>query len=266
MRNCPNCGKELPDSAAFCPWCETVLAEKQQAAPPKAGHRKTWAAVLCVLAVLALIQWLPGVLKGQQAEETAAADEAGGESDIPVVAMESSVFMINNSVEEYTLKSNIRVVSEGDFAGCVRLRAIYVEEGNPSFTSIDGVLYTKDERVLVRYPIGKQGPYVVPEGTKMLYNFSFTDCGSVPYIIVTEGVEKIGVNVFHNTGARAIYLPLSLQEIGDESFIYNEYLTDIYYAGTEEQWKQIPVGSWNDDLQTVTMHYNAKPEDAVVEE
>ena len=264
MRTCPNCGKELPDSAHFCPWCETVLAEKQQAEAPKVTHRKAWGAVLCVLAVLALLFWLPKALAGQPAEEQAAEpSEAAEEYNIPVAPMESKVYVINTSLEEYTVASHIRVVSEGDFAGCINLRAINVAEDNPVFTNIDGVLYTKDERVLIRYPIGKKGPYVVPEGTKILYNFSFTDCFHVPYIIVTEGVEQIAVNVFHNCSAKAIYLPTTLQSIGDESFIYNPYLTDLYYGGTEKQWAQIPVGDWNDDLQTVTMHYDAAPEDVL---
>ena len=35
MAQCIHCGGELPEGAAFCPHCETILTEKAAAKPPR---------------------------------------------------------------------------------------------------------------------------------------------------------------------------------------------------------------------------------------
>lgn len=51
-----------------------------------------------------------------------------------------------------------------------KLQAINVAEGNPYYKSVDGVLFTIDEKKLLYYPAGKNygGRYAIPEGTEEL--------------------------------------------------------------------------------------------------
>lgn len=48
---CKNCGAELPEGAAFCPHCETILVEKRRPREPHLWRRKA----LAMLAALALL-------------------------------------------------------------------------------------------------------------------------------------------------------------------------------------------------------------------
>ncbi len=41
MKQCVNCGRELPDDASFCPWCETEQQEPRQALTPRVWRRRT---------------------------------------------------------------------------------------------------------------------------------------------------------------------------------------------------------------------------------
>ncbi|MBP3555585.1 MAG: leucine-rich repeat protein [Clostridia bacterium] len=55
---------------------------------------------------------------------------------------------------------------------------------------------------------------------------------------------------------KAIYIPKTLKFIGKFSFDGCDNLTDVYYEGTEEEWKAISIGDFNDCLTNATIHYN----------
>ena len=53
MKPCVNCGSQLPDEAAFCPFCETEQTPSEAVRPPRVWRRKT--AIICAaLAVIAI--------------------------------------------------------------------------------------------------------------------------------------------------------------------------------------------------------------------
>ena len=81
VKNCINCGRELPEGASFCPYCETSQLEVRTAPVPGIRRRRplyALAAVCCVLIAAAVI--LPKALDGaseapQPRVETASAAE-----------------------------------------------------------------------------------------------------------------------------------------------------------------------------------------------
>src|SRR5688572_21757558 len=52
------------------------------------------------------------------------------------------------------------------FEGCTRLTAISVDPANAFYNSVDGVLFSKDQTKLIRYPAGKVGHYTIPQGVQ----------------------------------------------------------------------------------------------------
>ena len=75
-------------------------------------------------------------------------------------------------------------------------------------------------------------------------------------IVVPEDVTSIGDFSFAEYELQCMYLPLSLERIGQYAFWHCDMLTDIYYAGSEEDWEKIEIGKFNDGLDHVTIHYN----------
>lgn len=51
-----------------------------------------------------------------------------------------------------------------------------------------------------------------------------------------------------------VIIPQSVTSIADDAFPY--YLTDVYYGGSETEWKNILIGNYNGALKQVTIHYN----------
>lgn len=73
------------------------------------------------------------------------------------------------------------------------LSRILVESSNPNFCAIDGVLFTKDKKTLIRYPNCKKGKnFIVPEGVKIqeyafarnrdLLNVTFPNSIEIPHM------------------------------------------------------------------------------------
>ena len=71
------------------------------------------------------------------------------------------------------------------------LKEIIVDENNPYYSSIDGVLYNKDQTVLLICPAGKCGDFVIPCTVKMVESGAFQYCDKLKSIHIPASVEKI---------------------------------------------------------------------------
>ena len=81
-----------------------------------------------------------------------------------VTTIGEGAFM-DSQLTEITLSSTVSSIESNAFLNCAGLTAVYVDEDNPYFTSVDGVLYSKDMTRLIFYPLSKADEtYEVPEG------------------------------------------------------------------------------------------------------
>lgn len=108
------------------------------------------------------------------------------------------------------IPASITTIEIGVFASCSSLTAIDVNEKNLNFKSIDGDLYTIDEKTLSLYAPGKQ-------------NTSFT---------LPTSVEFIGDNAFYRSVLIEFIVPdnSSLIEIGDCAFFNCAFLERVNFG------------------------------------
>lgn len=86
----------------------------------------------------------------------------------------------------------------GDYTGCSKLENIYVEEGNPSYADIDGVLFNlKSERVILEYfPTAKQvQDYEIPAGVTDVKSGAFADNVSIKSITFPLEINYVGYSI-----------------------------------------------------------------------
>ena len=113
-----------------------------------------------------------------------------------------------------------------------------VSEGNPNYSAVDGVLFDKSKKTLIKYPTASEATsYTVPEGVETIGKFAFmnaislTDvklsktttkleegaflsCESLKNVNLDEGLTDIGVAAFSSTGVEKVVIPDSVTSLG----------------------------------------------------
>lgn len=102
-----------------------------------------------------------------------------------------------------SLPSSIKEIEYGAFDNCSSLTDINVDEDNATYCSVNGILYSKDKTSLIRVPIAKQ------EAT------------------INNTTTLICSKAFFKTNVKDIFIPKSVERIGDYSFTSTSNLTKI---------------------------------------
>ena len=80
------------------------------------------------------------------------------------------------------------------------LKNIVVDENNAVYSSVDGVLFSKDKTQLLFYPIKKESnAYSIPNSVMMIGNFAFTGCENLANISVPDNLTYVGHRAFDRT-------------------------------------------------------------------
>lgn len=130
----------------------------------------------------------------------------------------------------------------------ISLLSIEIDEENPSFKTIDGNVYSKDGKTLIRYAIGKaDATLVIPEGVTAIAKKAVNGGNNLTTVILPEGVTTIGESAFERCGGiTKLVLPKSVQTVGKHAFINlvpdkidGNTVHKVYYTGTEEEYKAL---------------------------
>ena len=158
-----------------------------------------------------------------------------------------------------TIPNSVTSIGSYAFSGCNSLVAINVDEGNMYYSSINGVLFNKDKKILLQFPSDKKDTaYTIPDSVKTISEAAFYNCSGLTSITIPNSVTSIGDSAFEDCdGLTSITIPGSVTSIGDYAFYYCTNLKDVYYTGTEEAWKKISIGNNNSYLTKANIHYNS---------
>jgi len=106
------------------------------------------------------------------------------------------------------------------YAGCRNLRIYTVSGKNSLFSALDGVLYSKDKTLLIRFPPKyRNATYIVPETCTAIEKSAFDEAPALTNLVVANSVTNIGKDAFGGvTNKGSIVLPVSLRKT-DKSYI-----------------------------------------------
>jgi hypothetical protein len=94
------------------------------------------------------------------------------------------------------------------FSGCDSLTSINVSKWNSQFASVDGVLFDKAKKTLLRYPRGRQGAYAIPNGVTKIEKHAFRDCRGLTSVTIPNSVTHIEGWAFAGcTGLKSVTIP-----------------------------------------------------------
>lgn len=104
----------------------------------------------------------------------------------------------------------------------------------------------------------------LPDSIMSIDSFAFSDCTSLTSITIPKNVTTIGDSAFRNcTSLSSITIPDSVKSIGRYIFDACNSLKTIFYTGNEEQWNNILICSYNNNLQSATRYYYSETEPAL---
>ncbi len=145
----------------------------------------------------------------------------GGVTEISPYAFYESI------LSSISIPSSVTEIGMLAFFECYNLTSITVDSSSQNYSNDTfGVLFDKDKKTLIHYPIGKtETEYIIPNGVETIDAVAFYFCESLTAITFPQGLNKIGEGAFwYCTGLSDISLPDSVDYIGMDAF----YLTDWY--------------------------------------
>ena len=101
--------------------------------------------------------------------------------------------------------------------------------------------------------------FVIPNNIIEISHCAFEDCSILTNITIGSGTTHIYNSAFSNCERLAsITIPKSVVYIGRGAFRNCSKLKDVYYEGSKEDWKNIEIEWWcNELLRNVNIHYNS---------
>ena len=140
--------------------------------------------------------------------------------------------------------NSVTSIGKGAFCFCTNLTSFSVDETNNYFKSINGVLMSKDETILVAYPPGRiETTYIIPNGVTSIGEGAFYSCDGLTSIKIPNSVISIGVDAFNQcTSLTSIEIPNSVTNIGGFAF-YGCYGLKKVIVSDIAAWCSIKFGS-----------------------
>ena len=175
--------------------------------------------------------------------------------DLVSAPLPDSVVAIGMGAFNWTGLTHMRIpegvtyVDYWTFSNVPNLEAFEVDESNPRYSAMAGVLYNKDRSRVIRCPQARAAidwaPTVreiaeesfancsftnicLPPGLRRLGDSAFIGSRELTSIDIPEGIEELPSGVFmHCSGLRSVRLPDTLESIGMYAFCGCENLTEI---------------------------------------
>lgn len=172
-----------------------------------------------------------------------------------------------SSMTSIFIPSTVTGFYDWELIGCETLRSITVDENNEFFKSIDGNLYTKDGKTLLKYSYRGVTEFTVPYGVTHIGEFAFYSMGNntLEVISLPDTIVSIGGGAFaYCLNLASIEIPSSVTVLNASAFVccnldfivipssvtcikgsfdpcFWDTEWNIYYKGTAAEWELITI-------------------------
>lgn len=108
-----------------------------------------------------------------------------------IVELDLSLFYHCKSLQTLVIPKSIEKITL-IFSDCEILEDIIVDEDNPFFKSVKGVLFNKDCTKLIRFPKGKKlDNYVIPQTVEVIGEYAFDNCVHLNHLEAKSNSLKV---------------------------------------------------------------------------
>ena len=183
----------------------------------------------------------------------------GVDFSLALETIENGAFRECDSLETIWIPASTTSVHYAVFSDCTNLRQIDVDSNNLHYSSANGVLYNKNQTLLIKCPGGYTGgEFIVPDSVTEIEMLAFAACQNISSVIIPNTVTQIQSGTFSECpNLTSIEIPVSVTSIAP-AFYYTP-ISNVYYGGTQEDWEKISGldASGNQTLLSANIHYNS---------
>ncbi|MGN0532425.1 MAG: leucine-rich repeat domain-containing protein [Eubacterium sp.] len=175
-------------------------------------------------------------------------------------------------LKEINISKNIKTIDIWALTNCPLLESINVDENNPYFCSVDGVLYNKDKTQLLFYPNAKTmlkkdksgaiiggGTLVLPDSVVSIRDNAFYLCSNLYSITFNQGLKTIGNKAFLKCeNLQSVEFPNTVEEIGTDAFSYCNSLKAVEIPSSVKSIGDYAFFSTSTQIKKVIVHHNSE--------
>ncbi|MGN0521428.1 MAG: leucine-rich repeat domain-containing protein [Eubacterium sp.] len=192
--------------------------------------------------------------------------------DKPVT--ELMAFSVANAeyLKEINIGVNINTIDIWALTNCPVLESINVDEANPYFSSVDGVLYNKDKTELLFYPNGKTpivtdksgavtsgATIVLPDSVVSIRDNAFYMCSNLYSVTFNDGLKSIGNKAFLKcSNLQSIDLPNTVEAIGTDAFSYCNAVKELEIPSSVQSIGDYAFFSTSSQIEKIIMHHSSE--------
>ena len=194
-------------------------------------------------------------------------------------------FALNNKfIKKLFIPESIKNIHKLCFLGFknIILEEIIVDSNNKYYCSKDGVLYTKDESIIIKYPPLKEGhtfsiskkvqiissscfensllkELTLPSKVKIIEDYAFSYCENLKFIKLSKNLEEIHDFAFYNCYSLAnIKLPSKVHTLKEGVFTFvDKSITNIEISKNNKHFSIFKGGLYNKERTILYKYFSS---------
>ena len=124
----------------------------------------------------------------------------------------------DNQLTNVSIGSGVTGIWKDDFWSSDRLTVITADVNNPTYSSVDGILYNKAKTEFILIPKNLTGNITIPNGINSIKERAF-ESKTITSVIIGNGVTDIGERAFSDCKSlTGVTMPNSITNIGESAF------------------------------------------------
>ena len=192
---------------------------------------------------------------------------------VPVTKISDFAVVNLEYVTEISIGKNVKEIGVWALENNQKVTAINIDDNNEHFCDVDGVLFTKDMKMLLFYPLAKGlqtvkddngndiqfSEYSIPDGVETIRTKAFYKCDKITKIIIPDTVKTIEEKAFFRCSSlKELTLSKNVEHIAKDSFGFCSSLNEINIPSTI---KQIDTYAFYNCTSLLTINIDAKESD-----
>ena len=167
-----------------------------------------------------------------------------------VTSIEAVAFYSCKKLVSVTIPSSVIKIERSAFSGCEKLMSFTVDPDNPSYSSRNGLLCSKDGSTLV---CGVNGDVTIPSSVKNIGDNAFSGCTGLTSVTIPSSVTNIGYQAFDKCEElTSVAIPSSVKSIGSRAFTMCYKIKSVTMSEGVTSIGEY-VFAWCEDIESVTI-------------